>query len=199
MENLIVCVTGRWRHCTEGRGVQSVAGPGQERPQLPWNKTTSQYLPSGKERVSSTSCYNFRESPAAWARPRESGRLVVSWEHLVACRLILLQKVKILRTLPNSKKIQAHWECGSLATMLFPLWCEVSYTVETTVNKCRDLTRMSPLDTLSLWSWKGQPAVSPQARIYWFLSDSLRGFPSFERPEGLLCIWAQQMWPFAYR
>lgn len=84
----------------------------------------------------------------------------------VAYRLILVQKVRILRALPNSKKIQAHWECGSLATMLFLLRCEVSYTVETTVNKGRDLTRKSPLATLSLWSWKGQPAVSPQARIY---------------------------------
>ena len=59
----------------KGGGVQSKAKPGQERLQLLWNKTASQYLPGG-EGALSTSHSNFRESPADWARPGESRLLV---------------------------------------------------------------------------------------------------------------------------
>lgn len=116
MGNLGVCVT-EWGgdSVQEGVGAQSVAGPGGKGRHCPETKPQINVSRRGRAVRPGPS---FREPPAA-ARPGQGRLLVASVEHLVAGGLmVLLQKVKILRALPNSKKLEAHWEGGSLATQM---------------------------------------------------------------------------------
>ena len=113
MENVKVCEIEWWGGSVQ-KGVLPVAGP--DKRGLDGQDIKPQINIYPAERALSSLLFTASGYLAGWARLGEIRLLGASLGHLVAGSLIiLLQRVKILRALPNPKGTQAHWEFRSLA------------------------------------------------------------------------------------